>query len=143
MKGQPVTYCPVSLRTDGNVGAVKRAQVRALAAIVGGDSRPSNAKHILEYPHKILGGNEAPMLRWRAEGIEAGSVALETLLALDAQPWPVCCDDRPTLANVSPVPRGKAPGVSSSIRCPTPILAINRRPRTSTRCRLKPLKHSH
>jgi glutathione S-transferase len=115
LKGQPVTYCPVSLRTDGNVGAVKRAQVRALATIVGGDSRPSNAKRFLEYPHKILGCNEAPMLRWRAEGIEAGFVALEALLALDAQRGRLCCGNSPTLANVSPVPRGKAPGVSSSI----------------------------
>jgi len=75
---------------------------------------PTNAKCILEYPHKILGCNEAPMLRWRAEWIEAGFVALEALFP-DAQRGRFCFGDSPTLADVSPVPGGKAPGVSRSI----------------------------
>jgi maleylpyruvate isomerase len=82
-----------------------RAQVRALAAIVGCDVHPINNRRILEYLRKRLGQDEAAVQAWCATWIEAGFAALETLLAADPRRGRFCFGDAPGLADVYLIPQ--------------------------------------
>ena len=82
-----------------------RAQVRALAAVVGCDIHPINNRRILEYLRKTLGCDEAAVLAWFATWIHAGFEALETMLATDKQRGDFCFGNTPTLADVYLVPQ--------------------------------------
>jgi maleylpyruvate isomerase len=82
-----------------------RAQVRALAAIVGCDIHPVNNKRILEALRHSFGANEAAVQDWCARWIADGFDALEALLVADTQRGDFCFGHAPTLADVYLVPQ--------------------------------------
>lgn len=83
----------------------QRAQVRALAAIVGCDIHPVNNRRILEALRHDFRADEAAVNRWCATWITAGFDAIEALLAADSQRGDFCFGDAPTLADVYLVPQ--------------------------------------
>lgn len=86
-------------------GADARAQVRALAALVGCDIHPVNNRRILEYLRHQLGCDEAAVNAWCATWITAGFDAYEALLARDAGRGAFSFGHAPTLADVYLVPQ--------------------------------------
>lgn len=92
---------PPLLPSDPN----ERAQVRALAAIVGCDIHPINNRRILEYLRHQLRCDEAAVNDWCATWISAGFDAFEALLAADGRRGKFCFGGAPTLADVYLVPQ--------------------------------------
>lgn len=86
-------------------GPDDRAQVRALAAIVGCDIHPINNRRILEYLRKTLGADEAAINAWCGTWISAGFDAYEALLAADTRRGRFSFGDTPTLADVYLIPQ--------------------------------------
>ena len=82
-----------------------RAQVRALAAIVGCDIHPINNRRVLIQLRQQFGANEDAVNAWCATWISAGFDALEALLAADTQRGAFCWGHSPTLADVYLVPQ--------------------------------------
>lgn len=82
-----------------------RAQVRALAAIVGCDIHPINNRRILEYLRKQLGCDEEAVNAWCAHWITAGFEAYEALLVADTQRGRYSFGHTPTVADVYLVPQ--------------------------------------
>ena len=78
---------------------VRRAQVRALAAIVGCDIHPVNNRRILEYLRKTFGANDDAINVWCGTWIGAGFDAYEALLAADTQRGRFSHGDAPTIAD--------------------------------------------
>ncbi len=85
--------------------AADRAQVRALAAIVGCDIHPVNNRRILEALRHRFGADEAAVNDWCGTWIAAGFDAIESLLARDPQRGDFCFGNQPTLADVYLVPQ--------------------------------------
>lgn len=86
-------------------GADARAQVRALAALVGCDIHPVNNRRILEYLRHQLGCHEVAVNAWCSTWIAAGFEAYEALLARDAGRGAFSFGHAPTLADVYLVPQ--------------------------------------
>ncbi len=84
---------------------MRRARVRALAAIVGCDIHPVNNRRILETLRKQFGADEAAVNAWCAQWITAGFDAFEALLAADTRRRAFFVSDAPTLADVYLVPQ--------------------------------------
>ena len=84
---------------------MRRARVRALAAIVGCDIHPVNNRRILEYLRKQFGADEAAINAWFGTWIAEGFDALEAMLAADTRRGAFCHGDAPTLADVYLVPQ--------------------------------------
>ena len=82
-----------------------RAQVRALAAIVGCDIHPINNRRILEALRHRFGADEAAVNDWCGTWISAGFDAIEALLSKDPQSGDFCFGSTPTLADVYLVPQ--------------------------------------
>ena len=82
-----------------------RAQVRALAAIVGCDIHPINNRRILEALRHRFGADEAAVNDWCGTWISAGFDAIEALLSRDPQRGDFCFGSTPTLADVYLVPQ--------------------------------------
>lgn len=82
-----------------------RAQVRALAAIVGCDIHPVNNRRILQALRQQFGADEAAVERWCASWIAAGFAAYETLLAQDTARGRYSVGDAPTLADAYLIPQ--------------------------------------
>lgn len=82
-----------------------RAQVRALAAIVGCDIHPINNRRILEALRHRFGADEAAVNDWCGTWISAGFDAIEALLSKDPQRGDFCFGNTPTLADVYLVPQ--------------------------------------
>jgi maleylpyruvate isomerase len=82
-----------------------RAQVRALAAIVGCDIHPVNNRRILEALRHRFGADDAAVNDWCGTWIAAGFDAFEALVAAHGRPGPFAFGDRPTLADVYLVPQ--------------------------------------
>ena len=82
-----------------------RAQVRALAAIVGCDIHPINNRRILEALRHRFGADEAVVNDWCGTWISAGFDAIEALLLKDPQRGDFCFGSTPTLADVYLVPQ--------------------------------------
>jgi maleylpyruvate isomerase len=82
-----------------------RAQVRALAAIVGCDIHPINNRRILEALRHRFGADEAAVNDWCGTWISAGFDAIEALLSQDPQRGDFCFGSTPTLADVYLVPQ--------------------------------------
>ena len=82
-----------------------RAQVRALAAIVGCDIHPINNRRILEALRHRFGADEAAVNDWCGTWISAGFDAYEALLAQDAQRGRFSFGDAPSIADVYLVPQ--------------------------------------
>ena len=85
--------------------AGNRAQVRALAAIVGCDIHPINNRRILEALRHRFGADEAAVNDWCGTWISAGFDAIEALLSKDPQRGDFCFGSTPTLADVYLVPQ--------------------------------------
>ena len=83
----------------------QRAQVRALAAIVGCDIHPINNRRMLEYLRKQFGADEAAVNAWCNTWICAGFDAYEALLAADTQRGLYSYGNTPTLADVYLIPQ--------------------------------------
>ena len=82
-----------------------RAQVRALAAIVGCDIHPINNRRILEALRHSFGADDAAVNDWCGTWISAGFDAIEALLSKDPQRGDFCFGSTPTLADVYLVPQ--------------------------------------
>jgi maleylpyruvate isomerase len=85
-------------------GALARAQVRALAAIVGCDIHPVNNRRILEALRHRHGADEAAVNDWCATWISAGFDAYEAL-ANQLGTGRFSYGDQPTLADAYLVPQ--------------------------------------
>lgn len=85
--------------------AGNRAQVRALAAIVGCDIHPINNRRILEALRHRFGADEAAVNDWCGTWISAGFDAIEALLSKDSQRGDFCFGSSPTLADVYLIPQ--------------------------------------
>ena len=83
----------------------QRAQVRALAAIIGCDIHPINNRRILEYLRKQFGADEAAINTWCGTWISAGFDAYEALLAADPRRGDFSFGGQPGLADVYLVPQ--------------------------------------
>jgi maleylpyruvate isomerase len=84
---------------------LERAQVRAMAALVGCDIHPINNRRILEYLRKQFGADEAAINAWCGTWIAAGFDALEALIASPASQVRYCFGDTPTVADVYLIPQ--------------------------------------
>lgn len=84
---------------------VRRAQVRALAAIVGCDIHPINNRRILEYLRHTFGANDDAINAWCGTWISAGFDAYEALLAADTKRGRFSHGDAPTLADCYLIPQ--------------------------------------
>ena len=82
-----------------------RAQVRALAAIVGCDIHPINNRRILEALRHRFGADEAAVNDWCGTWISAGFDAIEALLSKDPQRGDFCFGRSPSMADVYLVPQ--------------------------------------
>ncbi len=83
----------------------RRAQVRALAAIVGCDIHPVNNRRILEYLRHSFGANDDAINAWCGTWIGAGFDAYEALLAADTQRGRFSYGDTPTIADCYLIPQ--------------------------------------
>ena len=84
---------------------VRRAQVRALAAIVGCDIHPINNRRILEYLRHTYGANDDAINAWCGTWISAGFDAYEALLAADSKRGRFSHGDAPTIADCYLIPQ--------------------------------------
>ena len=84
---------------------VRRAQVRALAAIVGCDIHPINNRRILEYLRHTFGANDDAINAWCGTWISAGFDAYEALLAADPLRGRFSHGDAPTIADCYLIPQ--------------------------------------
>ncbi len=84
---------------------VRRARVRAMAAVVGCDVHPINNRRILECLRKQFGADEAAINAWCATWITDGFDALEAMLAEDPRRGDFCFGGAPSLADVYLVPQ--------------------------------------
>ena len=84
---------------------IERAQVRAMAAVVGCDVHPINNKRILDYLRKQFGADEAAINTWCGTWISAGFDALEALIAHPESEVRYCFGNSPTLADVYLIPQ--------------------------------------
>jgi maleylpyruvate isomerase len=92
---------PALLPTD----PFERAQVRAMASVVGCDVHPINNKRILDYLRQQFGADEAAINAWCGTWISAGFDALEDLIAQPASEVRYCFGNTPTLADVYLIPQ--------------------------------------
>jgi maleylpyruvate isomerase len=85
--------------------AQDRAQVRALAALIGCDVHPVNNRRILEALRHRFGADDEAINGWCATWIEAGFDAFEALVGSFGTSGPYAFGERPTLADVYLVPQ--------------------------------------
>ena len=85
--------------------ADERAQVRALAAIVGCDIHPVNNRRILEALRNRFGADDAAVNEWCGMWIGAGFDAFQAVVQAHGRPGPFAFGERPTLADVYLVPQ--------------------------------------
>ncbi len=83
----------------------RRAQVRALAAIVGCDIHPINNRRILEYLRNTFGADDTAINTWAGTWISAGFDAYEALLAADTKRGRFSHGDSPTIADCYLIPQ--------------------------------------
>ena len=82
--------------------AAGRAQVRAMAAVVGCDIHPLNNLRVLKAV-RALGADQAGVDAWAGQWIIDGFTALETLVVRHGDGW--CFGGRPTLADCYLMPQ--------------------------------------
>lgn len=86
-------------------GAVKRAQVRAMAQLVACDIHPLNNLRVLQYLKGELGLDEQAVSRWYRHWIAEGFQALEVLADRHSDSGRFCYGDRVSLADLCLVPQ--------------------------------------
>ena len=84
---------------------LERAQVRAMAALVGCDIHPVNNRRILEYLRKQFGADEAAINAWCGTWIAAGFDALEALIDSPVSEVRYCFGNTTTVADVYLIPQ--------------------------------------
>jgi maleylacetoacetate isomerase len=77
-----------------------RAHVRAIAQMVAMDAHPFIVPRVRKYLEEELGLDEAMRARWVRHWLDAGSRAVEQLLARDPRTGRFCVGDRPTIADI-------------------------------------------
>ena len=82
---------------------IARAQVRAMAALVGCDIHPLNNLRVGKALREEFGADQAAVDAWAARWIEPGFAALEALVAQHGDGW--CYGDAPTLADCYLIPQ--------------------------------------
>ncbi|MBN8529915.1 MAG: maleylacetoacetate isomerase [Caulobacterales bacterium] len=90
---------PPLLPTD----PVARAQVRAMAALIGCDIHPLNNLRVGKALREDFGADQAAVDAWAAHWIAPGFAALESLVAEYGNGW--CFGDAPTLADCYLIPQ--------------------------------------
>lgn len=83
----------------------RRAQVRALASIVGCDIHPINNRRILEYLRKTFGANNDAINAWCDSWISTGFDAYEALLKADNTRGRFSHGEAPTIADCYLIPQ--------------------------------------
>lgn len=83
--------------------ALDRAQVRAMAALIGCDIHPLNNLRVLTVLRTTFGADQAAVDAWAAGWIAPGFTALEALVARHGGAW--CFGDAPTLADCHLIPQ--------------------------------------
>lgn len=99
--------------------AVGRAQVRAMAALIGCDIHPLNNLRVGKALREGFGADQAAIDAWAARWIVPGFEALEALVARHGNGW--CFGDAPTLADCYLVPQ-----IYSARRFNVPLDAFSR-----------------
>ena len=84
-------------------GAKARAEVRAMAAVVGCDIHPLNNLRVLRSLKRDLGASDAQISAWEARWISAGFTALEALIGRHGRGF--AWGEEPTLADCYLVPQ--------------------------------------
>ena len=84
-------------------GARGRAEVRAMAAIVGCDIHPLNNLRVLKALRRQFAATNEQLAAWETRWIGDGFAALEALIARHGRGF--CWDDQPTLADCYLVPQ--------------------------------------
>lgn len=84
-------------------GAQGRAEVRAMAAVVGCDIHPLNNLRVLRAVKRDLGASDEQLFAWEARWIGDGFAALEVLIGRHGKGF--AWGDRPTLADCYLVPQ--------------------------------------
>jgi maleylpyruvate isomerase len=84
---------------------LRRARVRALAAVVGCDMHPLNNRRVLEYLRGEFGCDGAAVDAWCGTWMGAGFDALDALLAADPSRGRFSFGDAPSVADVYLVPQ--------------------------------------
>ena len=77
-----------------------RAHARALAQMVAMDAHPFIVPRVRKYLEEELGLDEATRARWVRHWLDAGSRAVEQVLAKDPRSGRFCVGDRPTIADI-------------------------------------------
>ncbi len=85
------------------VAPVDRAQVRAMAALIGCDIHPLNNLRVGKALRETFGADQAAVDAWAARWILPGFAALETLVERHGAGW--CFGASPTLADCYLVPQ--------------------------------------
>lgn len=85
------------------VGAVDRAHVRAMAALIGCDIHPLNNLRVGKALRETFGADQAAVDAWAARWIVPGFTALEALVGRHGAGW--CFADAPTLADCYLIPQ--------------------------------------
>jgi maleylacetoacetate isomerase len=77
-----------------------RARVRALAQVVAMDAHPFIVPRVRNYLEHELHLDEPTRMKWLGHWLDAGSRAIEDMLAHDARTGRFCHGDRPTIADI-------------------------------------------
>ena len=77
-----------------------RAHARAIAQMVAMDAHPFIVPRVRKYLEQELGLEEASRARWVRHWLDAGSRAVEQVLAKDPRTGRFCVGDRPTIADI-------------------------------------------
>jgi len=77
-----------------------RAHARAIAQMVAMDAHPFIVPRVRKYLAEELGLDEATRGRWVRHWLDAGSRAVEQVLARDPRTGRFCVGDRPTIADI-------------------------------------------
>lgn len=85
--------------------ASARAQVRALAAIVGCDMHPLNNLRVLNYLREELGQHTEGVNAWATRWLKAGFDAFEAMLSADKTRKGFCHGSGPTIADAYLIPQ--------------------------------------
>jgi maleylacetoacetate isomerase len=77
-----------------------RAHVRALAQMVAMDAHPFIVPRVRKYLEQELQLDEPARVSWIRHWLNAGSRAIEAVLARDPRTARFCCGDQPTIADI-------------------------------------------
>ena len=77
-----------------------RAHARGLAQMLAMDAHPFIVPRVRKYLEQELHHEEPARMRWLTHWLDAGSRAIEDVLARDPRTGRFCCGDHPTIADI-------------------------------------------